>query len=90
MFRGSAYLFAVIKYFYFVFLPFVPFATQLFSTPVYVIKPPQPSSATYGAPPSIGHLKKAKLASPMRAYGYLRLNNTQCLSVFSLPLFRHN
>jgi len=34
MFGGSAYLFAQIKYFVFAFFPFIPFATQLFSTPV--------------------------------------------------------
>jgi len=34
MFGGSAYLFAIIKYFSFALLPFIPFATKLFSTPV--------------------------------------------------------
>jgi len=34
MFGGSAYLFAIIKYFSFAFFLFTPFATQLFSTPV--------------------------------------------------------
>jgi len=34
MFGGSPYLFAIIKYFSFVFFLFVPFATQLFSTAV--------------------------------------------------------
>ena len=34
MFRGSVYLFAMIKYFSFSFFLFIPFATQLFSTPV--------------------------------------------------------
>ena len=48
MFSGSAYLFAIIKYFSFAFFLFKLFATQLFSN---VIKPPQPSSAIYGAPP---------------------------------------
>jgi len=33
-FGKSAYLFAIIKYFFFAFIPFIPFATQLFSTPV--------------------------------------------------------
>ena len=32
--RGSAYLFAIIKYFSFAFFLFIPFATQLFSTPL--------------------------------------------------------
>jgi len=32
MFGGSAYLFAIIKYFSFAFFLFIPFATQLFST----------------------------------------------------------
>ena len=34
MFGGSAYLFLIIKYFSFAFFLFIPFATQLFSTPV--------------------------------------------------------
>jgi len=34
MFSGSAYLFAIIKYFSFAFFLFILFATQLFSTPV--------------------------------------------------------
>jgi len=34
IFGGSAYLFAIIKYFHFVFLLFTPFATQFFYTPV--------------------------------------------------------
>jgi len=34
MFGGSAYLFAIVQYFSFAFFPFIPFATQLFSTPV--------------------------------------------------------
>jgi len=56
MFWGSAYLFAIIKYFSFAFFVFTPFATQLFSTAVMSsIKPPQPSSAIYGAPPFTGN-----------------------------------
>ena len=34
MFGGSAYLFLIIKYFSFAFFLLIPFATQLFSTPV--------------------------------------------------------
>jgi len=34
MFGGSAYLFAMINYFSFAFFLFIPFATQLSSTPV--------------------------------------------------------
>jgi len=33
MFGGIAYFFEIIKYFSFAFSPFIPFATQLFSTP---------------------------------------------------------
>jgi len=32
MFGGSAYLFAIIKHFFFAFFLFIPFATQRFST----------------------------------------------------------
>jgi len=34
MFGGSAYDFVIINYFFFAFFLFIPFATQLFSTPV--------------------------------------------------------
>jgi len=51
MFSGSAYLFAIIKYFSFPIFLFIPFATQLFSTPV------TSSKLRNQAPPFTGNRK---------------------------------
>jgi len=47
MFSGSAYLFAIIKYFP-LFFSVYSFCNATFFHSGYVIKPPQPSSAIYG------------------------------------------
>jgi len=41
--------------FFLYFFSFFCFANATFFHPGYVIKPPQPSSAIYGAPPFAGH-----------------------------------
>ena len=48
MFGGSAYLFAIIKYFPLLFSVY-SFCNATFYHSGYIIKPPQPSSAIYGA-----------------------------------------
>jgi len=55
MFGGSAYLFAIIKYFPSLFFYLLLLQRNFFHTG-YVIKPLQPSSAIYGAPPITGNL----------------------------------
>jgi len=52
---GSAYLFEIIKYFSFAFSVY-SICKETFFHSGYVMKPPQPSSAIYGAPPFIGNL----------------------------------
>jgi len=57
MFGGSAYEFALTKYFSFAFFLFIPFAMQLsLFHSGYVIKPLQPDSAICGASPFTGNL----------------------------------
>jgi len=50
MFGGSAHLFAIIIYFSFAFSVY-SFCKATFFHSGYIIKPPQPSSNIYGAPP---------------------------------------
>jgi len=54
MFEGSAYLFAIMKYFSFD-LSVYAFCNATFFHSSYVIKPPQSRSAIYGYPSFTGH-----------------------------------
>jgi len=52
----------IIKIFFLCFFSVYSFCNTTFFHSGYVIKPPQPSSASYGAPPFTGNLQKG--------YGY--------------------
>jgi len=44
----------------------------------YVIKPPQPSSAIYGAPPSIGHRLKWKTREVGESFMMADVSSLKC------------
>jgi len=62
MFGGSAYLFAIIKYFLSLFSVY-SFCNATFFHSGYVIKPPQPSCFIYGAPPFAGNLVQVQYST---------------------------
>jgi len=55
MFGVNAYQVAMIQHFSFTFFSLFCFCNAIFFHFSYVIKPPQPSSAIYGAAPFTGH-----------------------------------